>query len=328
MEGFNYGWDDLARGELAFFRGDLRQAEQYVRQALYKTRQKKQYEMETRAIFYLLRISLAQGDYTLIPELFKQLDAQLETAEYINRYILYDIITGWFYAHTGQAGKIASWLKNDFEESDLNSLIHGLENLVKIKSCYAEKKYPVVLASLENNEDEYGVSAYLFGKVETKALEAVSRYHIDEKEAAVGALEAAYTLAEPNGLDMPFIELGKDMRALISAIIKDKNCAIPHAWLERILRKSSAYAKKFFAATEKQRKRKHREQNPALTLSRREMDVLTGLYEGLTREEIAEASSISINTVKSAIKSVYNKLGAENRADAIRIATTMEIIKK
>jgi LuxR family maltose regulon positive regulatory protein len=57
------------------------------------------------------------------------------------------------------------------------------------------------------------------------------------------------------------------------------------------------------------------------------MEILTGLSQGLTREELAENGDISINTVKSVIKNVYNKLGAVNRADAVRIATTIGILE-
>jgi LuxR family maltose regulon positive regulatory protein len=63
-----------------------------------------------------------------------------------------------------------------------------------------------------------------------------------------------------------------------------------------------------------------------IPLSPRELEVLTGLSQGLTRDEIAEAAAISVNTVKSVIKSVYNKLGAVNRADAVRIATSLGIL--
>jgi LuxR family maltose regulon positive regulatory protein len=40
----------------------------------------------------------------------------------------------------------------------------------------------------------------------------------------------------------------------------------------------------------------------------------------MTRHEIAEELNISENTVKSFISSIYNKLGAINRADAILLA--------
>ena len=69
-----------------------------------------------------------------------------------------------------------------------------------------------------------------------------------------------------------------------------------------------------------------REGGGSLKLSNREMDVLVGLSQGLTREEIAGAASILPNTVKSVTRSVYNKLGAMNKADAVRIATQRGIL--
>jgi LuxR family maltose regulon positive regulatory protein len=96
-------------------------------------------------------------------------------------------------------------------------------------------------------------------------------------------------------------------------------------------RNASAYAKKLFGVSEKHRDSRAEQRQdldaPRLPLSPREIQVLTGLSQGLTREEISKASLISINTVKSVIRSVYNKLGAINRADAVRIAATMGIIK-
>jgi LuxR family maltose regulon positive regulatory protein len=121
---------------------------------------------------------------------------------------------------------------------------------------------------------------------------------------------------------MPFAELGKDMRTLASAALKEKATAIPRDVLEKIRNNAYAYAKKLFTVAE--------QYNPArpkgvvgaavVSLSSREMDVLTALSQGLTQKEIAGASAISLNTVKSVMRSVYNKLGALNRADAVRIA--------
>jgi DNA-binding NarL/FixJ family response regulator len=56
------------------------------------------------------------------------------------------------------------------------------------------------------------------------------------------------------------------------------------------------------------------------TLSGKEHDVLIALFQGLTQDEIAETTSRSVNTIKSIIKRIYDKLGAVNKADAIRLA--------
>ncbi|MCL2472145.1 MAG: helix-turn-helix transcriptional regulator, partial [Treponema sp.] len=62
-------------------------------------------------------------------------------------------------------------------------------------------------------------------------------------------------------------------------------------------------------------------------LSSQELSVLAGISRGMTREEIAKDLSTSINTVKNILKTVYEKLGAYNKADAIRIASGTGLLK-
>jgi LuxR family maltose regulon positive regulatory protein len=324
MNGCTSGMTDLARTEAAYFRGDLDNAIQFAYQALYKAQKWNQYEIETRSLFYLLRVALAQGKYARIPEFFKLLGAQLEVTDYANRSLFYDIVTGWFYAHIGETRKIAPWLLDDPEESELNFLMQGQEILVRIKGYLAEKRYAEALAAIESRKNSYGPGAFLLGKLEMKALEAVCLYAEKKPEAALEALEAAYELAWPDALDMPFIELGNNMRPLVLAALKDNRRHIPRPWLEMILKSTSAYAKKVFVVIQKYRER---EAAPDMILSPREKKVLIGLSQGLTREEIAQERAMSLNTVKMTISSLYEKLGAVNRADAIRIATARGIIK-
>jgi LuxR family maltose regulon positive regulatory protein len=63
------------------------------------------------------------------------------------------------------------------------------------------------------------------------------------KEKAFAALRAAYTDALSNSIVMPFIEMGKDMRTLTSAVLKEPDGKIPKLWLKDINRKSASYAK-------------------------------------------------------------------------------------
>jgi LuxR family maltose regulon positive regulatory protein len=322
MNGCAYGQDDLARCEFAYFRGDLADTEKFAYQALYKAQKQNQYEIETRSLFYLLCLNTAQGNYGKIRELFKLLDAQLEIPEYLNRYIFCSVVSGWFYAHIGRGEKIAPWLKDDFEECELNSFMHGREILVQAKWHMAEKRYAEALAALGSEKNLYGLRAFLFGKITLKVLEAVCRYHTGEKQPALDALEAAYGLAEPNALDMPFIEQGWDMCALAEAAMED-NRPIPRPWLEQIRRNASAYAKKLAVTAGRFGDPPRREAG----LSRRERAVLTGLSRGLTREELAEKGGLSVNAVKGLITSLYDKLGAVNRADAVRIATGRGLLK-
>jgi len=54
-------------------------------------------------------------------------------------------------------------------------------------------------------------------------------------------------------------------------------------------------------------------------LTRREMDVLQYLARGLANKQIGVALGISEHTVKFHVAAIYNKLGAANRAEAVRL---------
>jgi LuxR family maltose regulon positive regulatory protein len=325
MSGCMYGLDDLVRAEVAYFKSDLKLCEKFAWQSLYKSREKRQYEIENRALFFLLRVALAGGDYAQIQELLEQLELQLNKTDYINRYTLYDIVTGWYYISIRQTEQIANWLQNDFDKSDINFLMHGMENIVKDRYYLLEKKYYALLAFLKSQERGCGLEAFLIGKIGMKVLEAICQYHLKEKEEAMRALEVAYHLAVPNGLDMLFIERGNDMRTLTSSAMKNKNCAIPGQWLNKINKKSAVYAKKVAYVVSKYENDNHLEDDIRLTV--REREILTDLYHGLSRTEIAIHRDLSINTIKAALQTIYTKLGAVDGADAVRIATSLKLLK-
>jgi LuxR family maltose regulon positive regulatory protein len=323
FNGYLYGVDTMGWVEYYFFRADLSRAENFVRQGIFKSREKKQFELENRGLFYLVRINLYTGHVTSLEDALKQLEAQLNNTEFLNRYTLYDIVTGWFYARIGQTGKIASWLKNEFEESELNVLYRGFETLVKAKCFFAEKRYEAALNILSLPQGAFGLEGFILGRLETRALQAVIHYNLGEKERAFAALEDAWEMSASNRLDMPFIELGDDMRVLAGAWLAEKTGPIPHPWLQTVRNRASIYAKKLSLAAEQYQARR----TPAAALSFREREILTGLSRGLTREEIARDAALSLNTVKNIISGIYAKLGALNRADAIRIAAASGLLK-
>jgi len=61
-------------------------------------------------------------------------------------------------------------------------------------------------------------------------------------------------------------------------------------------------------------------------LSRREVEVLRLLATDLTSIEMAQELVISVNTVRSHIKSIYAKLDAHSRYEAIMRATELNLL--
>jgi LuxR family maltose regulon positive regulatory protein len=312
MRGNMYGVVELARGELAFFRGAFKEAESFLREALIKTRELRQYDLETRTLFYLMRTGFFFADTGIIQESAGAIAARLGSEDYFNCYVHNDIYHGWLHAQLNECEKIPVWLRRE-DGSAPNSLIRGMELLIKAKICFQEKNYKETLFIL--GQTAASARLFLLGKLETKVLEAVCLYQMRQKTSAYAALEEARILAEPNGFFTPFAELGKDMRSLVSQALKDE--ALPESFLETIRGMSSLYAKKLVQVSE--RLSSGPRPLPG-SLSRKEYEVLSALFQGLTQDEIAASSSRSANTIKSIIRRIYEKLGAANKADAIRIA--------
>jgi DNA-binding NarL/FixJ family response regulator len=66
--------------------------------------------------------------------------------------------------------------------------------------------------------------------------------------------------------------------------------------------------------------------DPVEALTRREIDVLDLLAEGLPNKAIADRLRISDQTVKFHVASIYAKLGAANRTDAVRRAVRQGLL--
>jgi LuxR family maltose regulon positive regulatory protein len=327
MGGCLHGLFDLCSGEIAFFKTNLKEAEHRLLLSVEKARKSQQYEVENRALFYLLRIYVSYDDRKNIQSVIKQIKAQREKIFFLNCDFYYDIVKGWYHIQTGRKNLIASWLKNDFREGDFNFLLQGLERLIKAKYYVAEKRYPAALAIMQSRQES---EAIFIGDIEMKCLEAICRWRMSDKESAFQTLSDAYKIASPSMLFMPFIELGREMRALTDGALKEINAkgeiaGLCPKWLKEMRNKSALYAKKINAhrkniSSAAAACKRDGSRNAPL-LSGREMSVLDGLSLGFTRIEIAASLSISPNTVKSALRSIYNKLGALNKADAVRIAT-------
>ena len=313
------GTEELVRGELLFFRGDTRGAESLVTRALDRSRESKQYDVIHRALFYLLRIAVSQGDYPKAERAVRDMKALLDYNEYLNRHLNFDIYLSWYYYLLGLPEKMSDWFKEGFSPYSHAGFVENFTNQIKARFCYTTKNFPPLLSYINEMKMRESV---LFGRVEMLAIEACVHYKMKDREKAFSALTEAYNAASPNEIFMPFIELGKDMRTLSAAAAKEKS-KIPGPWLENINRKAASYAKQQGHVAAEYKRINGIADTP---ISPRETEVLLDLSRGLSHAEIAASRDLSINTVKMVINNIYAKLGAENLASLIRIAVERKLI--
>lgn len=65
---------------------------------------------------------------------------------------------------------------------------------------------------------------------------------------------------------------------------------------------------------------------PVLTF--KEQQLLKGLTEGKTNQQLADAQHVSVNTVKTHLKSLYKKLEVTSRSEAVHRAKTLGVLDK
>jgi len=315
------GQDDLCRGELLFYQGDIDAAKPLITNALERAEKGRQFGLMHFALFYTMRIAAWQGNFTKVEQALKDMEAALEENEYYNRFSNYDIALGLYYYIMRNAEKIPGWLKGKFAPYSLTNFLDVSGNSIKVRYYYLKKNYAVLLTFMEEWKQ---CALTLYGRIELLAMQACIHYQMKDRPKAFAVLSEAYETALPNNIITPFVEMGKDMRTLTLKALRDPDCHIPEPWLKSINQKSSVYAR-HQALLISEFKRAN-DINVGISLTHRETEVLHDLYKGLSRSEIAANQGLSINTVRLIVNTIYEKLKARNLAELIRIAHEQKLI--
>jgi LuxR family maltose regulon positive regulatory protein len=124
-------------------------------------------------------------------------------------------------------------------------------------------------------------------------------------------------------------------RALRSAAPESHRRAVYQVWtqLRQIVRDDDELVERYRELTAGTRRRRPAPHSAATAapvmverLSKRELDVLQGMAALLPTEEIAASMYISINTVKTHVRSILRKLAASRRNEAVRRARELRLI--
>ena len=312
---------NLCRGEMLFYQGEIDSAKASI-SGVWEQAEKNKYNALTHfAALYTIRIAAWQGNYEKMEQALKSLEAVLEENDYDNRFTYYDHALGLYYYILRKPEKTPAWLKNSFAPYSHTNFLENAGNLIKARYFYLTKQFTPLLTYMEEQKHR---ELTVYGLVERLAMEACVHYQMKNKAKAFLILREACEAACPNAILTPFAEMGKDMRTLSIAALQDPDCAIPQAWLKKINQRSAGYARRQTLLISAYRKANH--SNTIMELTHRETEVLRDLNQGLSRPDIAANQSLSINTVRLIVNTIYEKLEARNIADLIRIAHEQDLL--
>lgn len=139
-----------------------------------------------------------------------------------------------------------------------------------------------------------------FGRVDLKAIGAAAHRRLERTEAAAELFGHALELSRVLGIVAPFALLPRaDLEALVALVPRAR------VELERVLASLPVGGA---------------EKVPVIELSERERRVLAELASTPSTREIAVRLFVSVNTVKSQLRSIYRKLGVHSREAALEVA--------
>jgi LuxR family transcriptional regulator, maltose regulon positive regulatory protein len=143
----------------------------------------------------------------------------------------------------------------------------------------------------------------LHDQVCAQVIAAIAARRLGQHEQAADRLTVALALAEPHRMYRPFLDGGAAARSALTVLIRPVSQGA--AFAARILQRfDTAPAPCQPAAA-------------VVPLTSSELAVLRFLPSHMTNQEIAEALFLSINTVKTHLRSVYRKLSVTTRREAI-----------
>jgi LuxR family maltose regulon positive regulatory protein len=176
-----------------------------------------------------------------------------------------------------------------------------------------------MLTQIRQSAQEAGGTGWV---IEARVLEALALRTLDETERALDALSQALWLAEPEGYVRTLIDEGRPMAALLR-----------QAGLRGVASHHVGQLLAAFGSGEREPRPMEEAAPQAMpssafveALTEREVEVLRLIDVGLSNREVADRLYISLNTVRTHVKSLYGKLNVHSRTQAISRARDLGLL--
>jgi LuxR family maltose regulon positive regulatory protein len=217
-------------------------------------------------------------------------------------------------------------IKNELEKAHAFLTEHGVGSGKTIS--YAEEYRYIPYALLLMSEYKFEEASRLLSKlydmasaqnlfermIEIKVFFAIVQQAKGEKDEALDSLNESLSYAAPDEILMYHLNYLDQIQVLLTEIFKNHATGkgkLPNQFINKL---------KF--AIDKRRK-----VSPGnLRLTTRELETLQLMAENLSNQEIADQLFISLNTVKTRLKSLYIKLEVNNRTKAVAKAKEFRLL--
>jgi LuxR family maltose regulon positive regulatory protein len=312
-DGCGTGCDYVVRAEYALETGDWQATELNAFKAIYKAQTKEQVGLVICAYFVLIRLYIYQGKAGEALELLRQLRWDVTQANNLYYNTGLDIVEGYVYGCLTRLDGIPLWLQTgDMSPAHFFYKGLGFNYIVYGKALLLSKNY----IKLEMLTDEFAHYFSIFhnqlGFLHNQIFRAAAKCPLYGMEIGCAALREALGMAREDHIVLPFAEYAP---AVIDMVRHIAHADSRDAYIKEVLEACGHYMENL----------KHSAQG-AVSLSAREIEILTLAAEGLKRDEIAVKLHVTAGTVQTHLHNVYLKLEVSGRTAAIKKAQKLKLL--
>ena len=223
-------------------------------------------------------------------------------------------VSAWHKLNLDEAAASISILRGDWRSAEefcsMPQAIGTFEGSFTQAAYLIARKRPAEALPLLDHCRERAESRGLATRaVETHILYALARRARGERRAALESLGLALAAAAPMGAVLRFARRGEALLELLDELRAERR---------------DEFAERVALALREELGRGG--SRPEGALSPRELEILRLVAEGRTAEEAADRLCVAPSTVRSHVKSIYAKLGAHRRLEAIKRARELGLL--
>jgi LuxR family maltose regulon positive regulatory protein len=305
--GCGTGSEYLLEAEYSLETGNFHEAELNSFKAIYKAETKTQIGVILCAYFNLIRLYILQGKIKEAIENLNSLNKYIETADSHICNTTLDLCKGYIYACLKQKDKIPYWLQTG-DMSAANFFYQGMafNYIIYGKAVMLSENYINLEMLSESFIEHFSMFSNQLGFIHNGIFKAVAKYHLYGMEEGVSALEEVILSAQADDIIMPFVESASHIMDMLYII---ENNDSNNEYVKKIIH----YGKQYNESLNKNKFDK-------ISLSPREIEVLSLIADGLKRDEVASRLEVSQETVRTHLRNIYQKLGASGKISAIKTA--------
>ena len=308
----------MGLGDLLRELGELDQAGDLILEGIELTQQWRQ-GATIEGYLYLSRVKQLEEDWESANQLLEKASKLAEEYDVMTLDDrLADLWQARLWSFEGRIPELADWIKNRQIDRPLLPLKNDtgliLENYLRAREKTVQARYLLLVGDTQGALDLTGQLASSFEElgwvdtlIEIYLLEVLIQQKLGQTEKARDKLDQALRLGREGGFLGIFLEIGPALQTLLAGFRSDPDLSAYVGELEGMIYPDTSQPGKI--------------PQPLLDpLSERELEVLGHLAGSLTTPEIAAEMVLSVNTIRTHIKNIYQKLGVHKRSEAVQRA--------